>query len=198
MLNINNSMAKKYLTLVETYLSRYERGGFLVGDVFKFNDNFKSTDSYKKLGQNTKDFIDQMIESGLHVRVVGIKDTTSPRFPGNPQTSSNDVSLTVALDNGGGRYTHYINIEPELGAPERFYPNLPPIPDSVIRKNNVNIKPQEVEKSDSITNKTDRGDGKLSDTEMSLATSNTTIPSVQTSPSPSVASYTHEYIKDLK
>ena len=32
-------MAKKYLTLVETYLSRFQRGGFLIGDVFKFNDN---------------------------------------------------------------------------------------------------------------------------------------------------------------
>ena len=98
---------KKFLTLFESYFSRYERGGFLVGDVFKFNDGFKSTEGYKKLGQNTKDMIDQMIESGLHVRVVGIKDTTSPRYPGNPQTSSTDVELTLALDNGGGRYTHY-------------------------------------------------------------------------------------------
>jgi hypothetical protein len=47
-----------------------------------------------------------MIETGLHVRVVGIKDTTSPRYPGNPQTSYADVSLTLALDSGGGRYTH--------------------------------------------------------------------------------------------
>ena len=52
MLGINNSMAKKYLTLVEAYLSRFQRGGFLVGDVFKFNDNFKTLDCYKNLGQN--------------------------------------------------------------------------------------------------------------------------------------------------
>ena len=53
---------KKYLTLVEAYLSRYQRGGFQVGDLFKFNDKFKSLDCYKKLGDNTKQMLDQMIE----------------------------------------------------------------------------------------------------------------------------------------
>ena len=190
-------MAKKYLTLVETYLRRFERGGFLMGDVFKFNDDFKSTEAYKKLGVNTKDMIEQMIETGLHVRVVGIKDTTSPRYPGNPQTSSSDVELSLALDNGGGRYSHYITLSPELGQPETYYPNLPPIPDAVKRKNNVNIKPKEVEKYDNTNNKTDKGDGKLSDTERTLPTDNTTLPSVQATPSPALASYTHQYLGDL-
>lgn len=188
---------KKFITLLETYMSRYERGGFLVGDVFKFSDNFKNSDSYKKLGSNTQELIDNMIESGLHVRVVGIKDTTSPIYPGNPQTSSNDVSLTLALDNGGGRYSHYVNVTPDLGTPETFYPNLPPIPDAVVRKNNTNITPKELDKSDNIANKTDKGDGKLSDTNIHLPTSNTEIPSNSVTPSPSVASYTHEYLKDM-
>jgi len=188
---------KKFITLLETYMSRYERGGFLVGDVFKFSDNFKNSDSYKKLGSNTQELIDNMIESGLHVRVVGIKDTTSPIYPGNPQTSSNDVSLTLALDNGGGRYSHYVNVTPDLGTPETFYPNLPPIPDAVVRKNNTNITPKELDKSDNIANKTDKGDGKLSDTNIYLPTSNTEIPSNSVTPSPSVASYTHEYLKDI-
>ena len=191
------SKQQKYLTLVEAYLSRFERGGFLVGDVFKFDAKFKSTEGYKKLGVNTRDMIDQMIETGLNVRVVGIKDTTSPRYPGNPQTSSNDVELTLALDNGGGRYSHYVNITPDLGTPETYYPNLPPIPDAVIRKNNVNIKPEELEKSDNIANKTDKGDGKLSDTERYLPDTNTTLPSVQATPSPALNSYTHNYLNDL-
>lgn len=190
-------MGKKYLTLVETYLSRFERGGFLVGDVFKFNDNFKSSEMYKKLGRNSQELIDQMIDTGLHVRVVGIKDTTSPRYPGNPQTSSADVSLTLAVDNGGGRYTHYVNVSPELGTPESYYPNLPPIPDAVIRPNNVIIKPKELEKQDNIANKSDKGNGKLSDTNIQLANKNTTLPSKPVTPSPAVDSNMHEYLKDL-
>ena len=31
---------KKFLSLLEKYQSRFETKGFLVGDVFKFNDNF--------------------------------------------------------------------------------------------------------------------------------------------------------------
>lgn len=189
---------KKFLTLFESHFSRYQRGGFLVGDVFKFNDNFKTAESYKKLGQNTRDLIDQMIETGLHVRVVGIKDSTSPRFPGNPQTSSNDVELTLAIDNGGGRYTHYVNICPDLGTPESYYPNLPPVPDAVKRPNNVTIKPEELEKSDNLSNKSDKGDGKLSDTQIELPDTNTAIPSVQATPSPAVGSYTHQYMAGIK
>jgi len=191
-------MGKKYLTLVETYLSRFERGGFLVGDVFKFSDNFKSSEQYKKLGSNSRDLIDQMIETGLHVRVVGIKDSTSPIYPGNPQTSSADVSLTLALDSGGGRYTHYVNVSPELGEPISFYPNLPPIPDAVVRKNNTNIKPKEVEPLDHISNKSDRGDGKLTDTSLALPTKNTELPSSPATSSPAQASYTYDYLGGLK
>lgn len=190
-------MAKKYLTLVENYLRRFERGGFLVGDVFKFNDDFKTTDQYKQLGQNTKDMIEDMLATGLHVRVVGINDTNGQRYPGNPQTSSTDVQLSLALDNGGGRYSHHITLNPQLGQPETYYPNLPPIPDAVRRKDNVNIKPKELEKQDHISNKTDRGDAKLSDTNLELPTTNTTLPAQSTSPSPAVASYTHQYLGDL-
>lgn len=192
-------MAKKYLTLVENYMKRFERGGFLVGDIFKFNDGFKSSDSYKRLGQNTKQLIDDMLETGLHVRVVGINDTNGQRYPGNPQTSSSaDIELSLALDNGGGRYSHYVTLCPTLGQPESHYPNLPPIPDAVIRKNNVNIKPKELEKQDHISNKTDKGDGKLSDTNLSLPTANTTLPSKSASPSSAVNAQTREYLKGLQ
>lgn len=190
---------KKYLTLVEAYLSRYQRGGFQVGDLFKFNDKFKSLDCYKKLGDNTKQMLDQMIETGLNVLVVGIKDTTSPIYPGNPQTSSNDVELTLALDNGGGRYSHYVNISPEIGAPETSFPNLPPVPDAVRRDNDVNIKPQEYKKQDAITNKTDRGTGSYMDTEISLPKTNTALPAPKApAPQEAGASGTHAYLKDIE
>lgn len=191
-------MAKKYLMLVEDYMRRFERGGFLVGDIFKFDGKFKSSDAYKALGQNTKDLIDDMLATGLHVRVVGINDTNGQRFPGNPQTSdASSIQLSLALDNGGGRYSHYVTVSPSLGQPESHYPNLPPIPDGVIRKNNVNIKPKELDKSDNIANKTDKGDGKLSDTNLTLPTSNTALPVQSATPSPAVASYTHQYLGDL-
>lgn len=167
---INKRMS--YLQIVESYHRRFERNGFLVGDLFKFNKDFKKHEDYNKLGNNVKELLDQMIESGLNVRVVGIKDTTSPIYPGNPQTSSLDVVLTIALDNGGGRYTHYVAIPSHLGQPEDTYPNLTPIPDAWKRDNNEIITPEELKQSDHPSNKSDRGDGKLTPSDIQLPKKN--------------------------
>lgn len=191
-------MRHKYLTLIEGYFRRHERRGFSVGDVFKLDKDFKSSEGYKKLSINTREVLDQMIDSGLHIRVVDIKSATSPRYPGNPQTASNDVELTIALDNGGGRYTHYLNITPDMGTPESFYPNLPPIPDAIIRKNNTNIKPEELEQQDNVSNMTDRGNGKHARSEISLPTKNKTLPSKSAKESLAAANYTYKYLDGLK
>ncbi len=189
---------KKFVTLFENYMKRYERGGFLVGDVFKFNDNFKSHDDYKKLGNNVKEMIDQMIESGLHVRVVNIKDDAPARYPASDQTSSLEVVLDIALDTGGGRCTHYCSVPGCLGEPLQYAPNLPPIPDAMRRKDKVTIKPEEAEENtENLSNKTDRGNGELSNTERSLPKTNTKIPSKPVTPSPAVTSYTHNYLGEL-
>tara|TARA_R110002020_G_scaffold109856_5_gene254130 strand:- start:1048 stop:1668 length:621 start_codon:yes stop_codon:yes gene_type:complete len=196
--SINNIMAdKKFVNLMESYMKRYERGGFLVGDVFKFNDNFKSTDGFKNLGSNTQELLQQMIDSGLHVRVVGIKDTTSARYPANADTTTLDVVLDLALDTGGGRYSHHVSIPSDLGQSVEYYPNLPPIPDVMKRDSNVNIKPEEVEDYNNIADKTDRGNGELEKTELNLPTSNTDIPSDPATPSPAATTYTQDYLGDL-
>ena len=198
---------KKFVALFENYMRRFERGGFLVGDVFKFNDGFKNDDSYKALGDNVKDLLDQMIESGLHIRVVGIKDTSPARYPGNEQTSSLNTVLDIALDTGGGRYTHYCSVPCGLGQPVQYAPNLLPIPDAMRRKDNVNIKPEEAEEdTENIQNLTARGapgtedhvGSPLTPTERSLPKQNTQIPSQPATPTQEVNSYTKNYLADLK
>jgi hypothetical protein len=182
-------------------MRRYERGGFLTGDVFKFNDNFKSQDSYNALGTNTKKLIDEMIESGLHIIIVGIKDSSPARYPASSQTSTLDVVLNIALDTGGSRYSHYCSIPGDLGEAIQYYPNLLPIPDAIKRADKVNIKPEEIaEDEENLANRADRGGTEphdLTPTERSLPKKNTVIPSDPATPSPAVASYTNEYLGDL-
>tara|TARA_R110001583_G_scaffold2390_4_gene17400 strand:+ start:15615 stop:16247 length:633 start_codon:yes stop_codon:yes gene_type:complete len=193
---------KKFVELHESYMRRYERGGFLVGDVFKFNDNFKSSDGYKALGSNTQELLDQMIDSGLHIRIVGIKDTSPSRYPANPDTSSLNVVLDLALDTGGGRYSHYCSVPGELGGAVEYYPNLLPIPDAMKRPDNVNIKPKEfVEDEELPANRSDRGGTEphdLTPTERTLPKKNTEIPCDPATPSQAVTSYTNQYLSDLK
>jgi len=173
---------KKFVTLYESYMRRYQRGGFQVGDVFVFNKNFKSDESYKSLGQNIKDHIDQMIETGLHIRVVNIKDTAPQRYTAGDIGASLTVNLDLAVDIGGGRYMHYVTIPCCLGEPVTYGQNLPPIPDAMRRHDRVNIKPEEYKRSD----------GK------SLPTKNVAIPSKPVTPSPAVGSkqtsYTEQYV----
>ena len=192
---------KKFVKLHESYMRRYERGGFLVGDVFKFNDNFKSADGYKALGANTQELIDQMIESGLHIIVVGIKDSSPSRYPASSQTSTLDVVLNIALDTGGSRYSHYCSIPGDLGEAIQYYPNLLPIPDAMKRPDNVILKPEELaEDEENLANRSDRGGTEphdLTPTERSLPKKNTEIPCDPATPSPAVASYTNEYLGDL-
>ena len=171
---------KKFVQLHESYMRRYERGGFLVGDIFKFNDDFKGSDGFKELGTNTQDLINQMIDSGLNIRIVGIKDTDPARYPANPATASIDVILDIALDTGGGRYSHYCSIPGELGQAVQYYPNLLPIPDAMRRADKVNIKPEELpEDEENLANRSDRGGTEphdLTPTERSLPTQNVEIP----------------------
>lgn len=191
---------KKFMPLLESYMKRFERGGFLVGDIFEFDGNFKSHDEYKALGQNIKDMIDEMIESGLLIRVVGIKDESPQRYPANSDGGSLSPILNIALDNTGGRVTHHCSIPCCLGQPgESAYPGLDPIPDSLYRKDKVNIKPEEVtEDEENLSNKTDTGNGELSQTELKLPTDNTEIPSAAVTPSMEVNAYTKDYLSGLK
>ena len=192
---------KKFVKLHESYMRRYERGGFLVGDVFKFNDNFKSADGYKALGANTQELIDQMMDSGLHIVIVGIKDSSPSRYPASSQTSTLDVVLNIALDTGGSRYSHYCSIPGDLGQAVQYYPNLLPIPDAMRRADKVNIKPEEfVEDEENLANRADPGGTEphnLVPTNRSLPKKNTEIPCDPVTPSPAVTSYTNEYLGDL-
>jgi hypothetical protein len=129
---------KKFLSLLETYESRYNQQGFLVGDVFKFNDDFKSHDQYKNLPDNVRAAIDSMIDSGLHVRVS--------------QINANSDNVVVASDYGGGRLVGKILIPSALGAPVDFGVNLPPIADVQKRYDKVNIKPEEVPELPQLSN----------------------------------------------
>ena len=80
---------KKYLTLVEAYLSRHERGGFLVGDVFKFNiRSFNSkcfilVDPFKKVSDRNK-FLYKIknIYSGQKKYIIAVNNFKG-KFPKN-------------------------------------------------------------------------------------------------------------------
>lgn len=145
-LYLNTVMKKRFLQLCESVTERHTRGGVLFGDYVKFADDLKSHDEYNALGCNIKDLIDEMQKSGLHIRVVGVNDLNNTRYPGNPETMNGNVVVNIALDNGGGRYTHYCTVPRCCVYPiNDFYPNVaPPLSDKLVRPNGTVIEPIEL------------------------------------------------------
>jgi len=181
---------KKFETLFEAAMNRYQRNGFLYGDRVGFVDGFKNRDEYKNLGDNIKELLDQMINSGLHVRVTGIKNKYPSITGPNPDQSTGEVFLDIALDSGGGRYTHLCTIPSNLVTHIDDGHNLPPIPDEFRRKTKYTLKPEELEQDEEhITRKTDRGSGTLQKTELNTPRTNVSIPSDPSSADPAVNAY---------
>lgn len=176
-------MKKRFLKICESVIDRHTRGGFLFGDYVKFNDGVASHDEYKTLGDNIKELISDIQKSGLHIRVVGINDLTNTRFPGNPETMNGNVVINIALDNGGGRYTHYCTVPSCFLTPiTDFYPNVAPaFSDTLVRPNGTIITPvvykPDTEALETIlqTRKTQQGTA-LKDTDLSLPKKQVKIP----------------------
>jgi len=141
-------MEKKFIKVMESAMSRYTRGGFLVGDYVEFVKNYKTHKEFKALQDLQRDAIEELLKSGLRIRVVGVDDMIPARFPGNPDTSNGYVSIKIAADQGGGRQLYAITVPPCLLSVIDFYPNLAPFPDQFTRPNNEILSPEEVKEVD--------------------------------------------------
>lgn len=194
-------MNNKFINLWESAIQRFTRGGFLVGDYINFIDDYKSCECYQHLGQELQDQIEDLIASGLHIRVLNIKDTQPGRYPGNIDTQNgNSVVLDIAADHGGGRYVGQYTIPCSMVQRIDYYPNVAPtIPDGLVRPNKTQIKPVEFkvenEEIERRTRKTHQKD-KDEESDTMLPTKNVKIPTSvpKHAKSPSITSYTAKYL----
>ena len=178
-------MRKKFINLLETAISRYTRGGFLVGDYVEFIKDYKSKDEFKNLQPHFKETIEELIKSSLRIRIIGVDDFIPSRFPGNPDTSNGMVTLKIAADHGGGRLLYSINISPNLVTVLDFYPNLAPFPDQFNYQNKELHQPEEV----------DGVDGGIKGGDYALPTKNTVLKNKKAKKG---ESYTSNYLTGLK
>lgn len=127
-------MIKKFETVLEGALGRYtNNAGFLVGDYVRFAKNFKKDAAYDSLGSNVKELLDELNKTDKHIRVRGINNMFPSRAPGNIENTNGMVSITVAVDEGGGREYNYVTIPSTFLVPApkaEFEVSPPPLPDS--------------------------------------------------------------------
>lgn len=170
-------MGKKFDAIFEAVVSRHQAGGYLPGDVVVFRSNYKSCECYKNLPTKIQKDLDEMVKSGLNIKVVQVGDNLSGSNANNQYKTSSSAVITVAADHGGGRYYSAITISPEMiDLAESDGINLPKIPDQFRRDDKQAYKPEKFKRDDKfITNVTDKGNGKNTPTNLKLAGESTMI-----------------------
>jgi hypothetical protein len=199
-------MKRNFVKLYESAISRYTRGGFLAGDVVKFNDDAFNDPWYKNLGENTKEKIQNMVKSGLNLRVSNIKNTLPAVMgAGNIDDMTIDTNLDITSEIAPGRYMDFVTIPARLVSPVGSYPNLPEVPE-VFKKDDpgkrAHIKAKVVkDEQEEVpfytpqgTRLSDIGNKKLTTGDRVLKNQNTVIPSSPAEGHKDPASYTYNYL----
>jgi hypothetical protein len=199
-------MKRNFVKLYESAISRYTRGGFLAGDVVKFNDGAFNDPWYKNLGENTKEKIQNMVKSGLNLRVSNVKNTLPAVMgAGNIDNMTIDTNLDITSEIAPGRYMDFVTIPARLVSPVSSYPNLPEVPE-VFKKDDpskrAHIKAKVVkDEQEEVpfytpqgTRLSDVGNKKLTTGDRVLKNQNTVIPSSPAEGHKDPASYTYNYL----
>jgi hypothetical protein len=170
-------MGKKFDIVYESVVGRAQAGGYLPGDIIKFRPNYKSCDAYKNLPTKIQSDLDELVKSGLNIRVIQVGNTLSGVTANNQHKTSTSVVLTVAGDHGGGRHYSSITVSPDMiDLADIDEVGTGKVPDQFKRKEKINIKPEKLAVDNKhITRVTDKGNGKNTPTDLKLAGESTRI-----------------------
>lgn len=171
-------MGIKFDQIYESVVSRYQVGGYLPGDIVKFRPDYKSCDCYKAMHSTMKQELDALVKSGLNIKVIQVGDKLSGVSAGNQHKTANNIVITVAGDQGGGRHYGSIAVMPEmLDIVDTNNPN-PKVPDQFYRDDEkyLNGKTEKYTADPKhITRLTDKGNGKNTPTDLKLAGESTLL-----------------------
>lgn len=197
-------MKRNFVELYESAMQRYTLGGLLAGDVVVFREGAFNDPWYKSLGENTKEKIQSMVNSGLNLRVSNIKSVLpAVQGAGNTDYTGTEYNVDITSEIAPGRYMDFVTVPGRMLQPKSSYPNLPDVPE-VFKKDDpskrVNIKPKKIkDESEEVpfisprdTRLSDLGNKKLSKGDRELLNTNVKIPSNPVDSDP--ASYTYKYL----
>lgn len=149
-------MHNKFLTLVENNIHRYTNGTMLVNDLVKLADNYKSKEEFKCLSDDAKKaIVDFFTSNDLNKRIINIKTYYPTSAPNNEDNRGACFNVEVAAETAPGRENRegsitvpssLLTVIPQDGA------NLPPIPDSLRKKERRNFKPVAPEEDEETPN----------------------------------------------
>lgn len=135
----------KFNTLLEGAFSRFQGGGFLVGDLVKFKSGAMSSEWAKKQASNTLQKLKEFAECDQHIRVSAVKGLR-PAVNGSVQQDNqvDDFYCDIVREHAPGLFMDFITVPADIL--EYIDPgiNLPEIPDSQRSTDRVDIQPQQL------------------------------------------------------
>ena len=136
----------KYSTLLESTLSRFQRGGFLTGDIVKFRPNAMSNEWAKKQPSNLLQKLKEFAETDKHLRISSVK-ALRPAVAGSVQAGQqvDDFYCDVVMETAPGIYADFITVPAEILEYQETDINLPELPESLRGKGSTSEKPQDLE-----------------------------------------------------
>jgi hypothetical protein len=143
----------KYDTIIETTITRYQQGGILSGDLVRFRKDAMKNDKVKDMMENYKSMIQDAMSTDLNLRVSAIKSirpTTADDISGGANSGTRaptDYWVDLVIEYAPGLYRNPITVPIEVLELVDTDGNLAPVPDSVKRKNKVEM-PKEVDSPD--------------------------------------------------
>jgi hypothetical protein len=190
-------MARKFLKLIENTIVKYSNGGILTGDSVRLVKKYKSKESYKKLSDQMKKYIDNFFDSDSNYIAVYIKTSTNAPVPGNNDNRGDEFTVEVARQTAPGRYDNQgkVTVSGDLLEVIDYGVNQKPVDPKTRGDNKVQIDPVEPEENEEQQQTmTQQGDS-LKKSNISNPRQNTSIPSKPATPSPAVKeSYTSQYL----
>lgn len=182
-------MSRKFDTIIESVMQRYQGTNFLVGDRVKFTENHTSHPWFDALPAVAKERLVAVIESGNNIRVTGV---TANRPTGTlPVHAPNVTGLTVdiAQEQAPGLFITPFSVPDDIIVLQEDGINLAgDTPEGQIRKDGSHIKPKEAPLNDTAASDYaphDNPDAK------DLPTSNTDLGGKEPTPG---ESYTARYL----
>lgn len=193
-------MNSKFDTIFESNFNRYQGGGFLTGDVIKLKQDWESSDWAKKAPEQMVSKIRELAGSDLTLRVSAVKALRPAVNSSVDQALGvDDFHLDVTQELAPGYYNgNYVTLPQELvELDDDVDLNLPDVPDSLKRDDEVDIKPQEISKDDVNTGGDDdpmminpqKHTGTDDEVNKTLPDDNTTLPGAT-----GAESYTANYV----
>ena len=133
--------------IFESNFTRFQGGGFLTGDVIKLKQGWDTDDWSQKAPAQVIEGLKELSESDLLLRVSSVKAVRPAVNSSVDQALQvDDFHVDITQESAPGRFTGKFFTVPqhliELNGPND---TLPEVPDSLKRKDKVNVKPVEVE-----------------------------------------------------